>query len=82
MRILISNDDGAFNPALWAMVEAVKDLGDVMVVAPDRDRSGVGAGLTLNDPVRVKSIISPVSGVQAWAVEFLRPTAYRPLSRR
>ncbi|MCH8816195.1 MAG: 5'/3'-nucleotidase SurE [Chloroflexi bacterium] len=69
MRILISNDDGAFNPALWAMVEAVKDLGDVMVVAPDRDRSGVGAGLTLNDPVRVKSIISPVPGVQAWAVE-------------
>ncbi|MDA1258367.1 MAG: 5'/3'-nucleotidase SurE [Chloroflexi bacterium] len=69
MRILISNDDGAFNPALWAMVEAVKDLGEVLVAAPDRDRSGVGAGLTLNDPVRVKSIMSPVSGVEAWAVE-------------
>ncbi|MCH8235620.1 MAG: 5'/3'-nucleotidase SurE, partial [Chloroflexi bacterium] len=69
MRILISNDDGAFNPALWAMVEAVKDLGDVIVVAPDRDRSGVGAGLTLNDPVRAKTIMSPVSGVEAWAVE-------------
>ena len=51
------------------MVEAVKDLGDIIVVAPDRDRSGVGAGLTLNDPVRAKTIMSPVSGVEAWAVE-------------
>lgn len=69
MRILISNDDGAFNPALWAMVEAVKDLGDIIVSAPDRDRSGVGAAITFNDPVRVKSILSPVAGVEAWAVE-------------
>ncbi|MCX8250430.1 MAG: 5'/3'-nucleotidase SurE [Dehalococcoidia bacterium] len=69
MRILISNDDGAFNPALWAMVEAIKDLGDVIVSAPDRDRSGVGAGLTLNDPLRAKLINSPVSGVEAWGVE-------------
>ncbi len=69
MRILISNDDGAFNPALWAMVEAVKDLGDVIVSTPDRDRSGVGAGLTLNDPLRAKLINSPVAGVEAWAVE-------------
>jgi 5'-nucleotidase len=69
LRILISNDDGAFNPALWAMVEAVKDLGDVIVSAPDRDRSGVGASLTLNDPLRAKPINAPVSGVEAWAVE-------------
>ncbi len=69
MRILISNDDGAFNPALWALVEAVKDLGDIIVSAPDRDRSGVGAGLTLNDPLRAKLINPPVSGVEAWAVE-------------
>jgi len=69
LRILISNDAGAFNSALWAMVEVVKDLGDVIVSAPDRDRSGVGSGLTLNDPLRAKSITSPVSGVDAWAVE-------------
>lgn len=69
LRILISNDDGAFNPALWAMVEAVKDLGDIIVSAPDRDRSGAGAAITFNDPVRAKSIMSPVSGVEAWAVE-------------
>ncbi|MDP6822782.1 MAG: 5'/3'-nucleotidase SurE [Dehalococcoidia bacterium] len=69
MRILITNDDGAFNPALWAMVEAVKDLGDVIVSAPDRDRSGVGASLTLNDPLRAKPITSPISGIEAWAVE-------------
>lgn len=69
MRILISNDDGAFNPALWAMVEAVKDLGSIIVSAPDRDRSGVGASLTLNDPIRAKIINPPVSGVEAWAVE-------------
>jgi 5'-nucleotidase len=69
LRILISNDDGAFNPALWTMVEAVKDLGDVIVSAPDRDRSGVGAGLTLNDPLRAKLINSPAADVEAWAVE-------------
>jgi len=69
LRILISNDDGAFNSALWAMVEAVQDLGQVVVSAPDRDRSGVGAALTLNDPIRAKPITAPVPGVDAWAVE-------------
>ncbi|MFW6174608.1 MAG: 5'/3'-nucleotidase SurE [Chloroflexota bacterium] len=69
MRILISNDDGAFSPALWAMVRAVQGLGEVIVSAPDRDRSGVGTGLTLHDPVRVKPIMSPVDGIEAHAIE-------------
>jgi 5'-nucleotidase len=69
MRILVSNDDGIHHPGLHALVRAVAPLGDVIVSAPDRNRSGVGAGLTLHDPVRSRQIGFPVTGVRAYAVE-------------
>jgi 5'-nucleotidase len=68
-RILISNDDGVFHPALWALVRAVKHLGDVVVSAPDRNRSGVGTAMTLHDPVRVNEVPSLEAGVRAFAVQ-------------
>ena len=42
--ILISNDDGVHSPGLRALVEAVRDLGDILVVAPKEQQSSVGRG--------------------------------------
>ena len=69
MRILVTNDDGVHSPGLWALVEALSDLGHVSVVAPDRDMSGVGTAMTLLNVVRVQEITSPVEGVEAVAVQ-------------
>lgn len=69
MKILVTNDDGVHSPGLWALAEALKDQGDVTVVAPDRDQSGVGAAMTLLDVVRAAEIKSPVEGIEAFAVQ-------------
>lgn len=47
MNILISNDDGVFAPGILAAKQAVEDLGNVTVVAPDKNNSSVGRRLTL-----------------------------------
>lgn len=52
MRILISNDDGYQAPGIRALAEALAELGDITVVAPDRDRSGASNSLTLDYPIR------------------------------
>lgn len=54
MRILLSNDDGYFAPGLAALAEAMRPIGDVTVVAPERDRSGASNSLTLDRPLRVR----------------------------
>ncbi len=51
--ILISNDDGIGAPGLQALVAAVEDLGDIVVAAPDRERSAASHSITLNSPLRV-----------------------------
>jgi len=54
MRILLSNDDGYFSPGLAALAEALAGLGDITVVAPERDRSGASNSLTLDRPLTVR----------------------------
>lgn len=53
MRILISNDDGIEAPGIRALATALAAVGEVTVVAPDRDRSGASNSLTLDVPLRV-----------------------------
>jgi 5'-nucleotidase len=54
MRVLVSNDDGVDAPGIRALAEGLRDAGhEVLVVAPDRDRSGASNSLTLDAPVRV-----------------------------
>ncbi|MGE0113478.1 MAG: 5'/3'-nucleotidase SurE [Steroidobacteraceae bacterium] len=53
MKILISNDDGYRAEGLQHLVEAIKSLADVTVVAPERNRSGASNSLTLDVPLRV-----------------------------
>lgn len=53
MRILLSNDDGYLAPGLSRLAQALADLAQVTVVAPDRNRSGSSNSLTLDVPLRV-----------------------------
>jgi 5'-nucleotidase len=53
VRILISNDDGYRARGIIALREGLKGLGDLTVVAPDRNRSGASNSLTLDVPLRV-----------------------------
>ncbi|MQG34004.1 MAG: 5'/3'-nucleotidase SurE [SAR202 cluster bacterium] len=52
MKILVINDDGINAPGIWAAARALRQVGEVVVVAPDRQQSGVGASLTLHSPVK------------------------------
>ncbi|MDQ7038127.1 MAG: 5'/3'-nucleotidase SurE [Aquificota bacterium] len=54
--ILITNDDGYFSEGIKALREALKPLGRVVVVAPDRNLSGVGHSLTFTMPLRMRKI--------------------------
>jgi 5'-nucleotidase len=52
----VSNDDGIHAPGLAALAASLSALGEVYVVAPDRERSAVGHALTLHRPLRVENI--------------------------
>lgn len=56
MRILITNDDGIFAPGLWALQRAFARSHEVTVVAPDRERSAIGHGITLHQPLRAEPV--------------------------
>lgn len=64
MRILISNDDGYRARGINALREALKGLGDLTVVAPDRNRSGASNSLTLDVPLRVGKAEADVYFIQ------------------
>jgi 5'-nucleotidase len=54
MRILLSNDDGYYAPPIALLAELLAPLGEVTVVAPERDRSGASNSLTLDRPLTVR----------------------------
>jgi 5'-nucleotidase len=56
MRFLVSNDDGIQAPGINALRKALEDIGEVTVVAPDRERSATGHGITVTRPLRTKEI--------------------------
>lgn len=63
--ILITNDDGVTAPGIRSLVEAVKDLGKIVVVAPDKPQSGMGHAITIGFPLRLQKV-QLVEGVEAW----------------
>ena len=54
--ILITNDDGITAPGIMNLVESVKDLGKVIVVAPDKPQSGMGHAITIGQPLRLQKV--------------------------
>lgn len=67
MRILLSNDDGIHAPGLKALRRALSQVGEVLVVAPDRERSGTGHGITVHKPLRPQKV-EYSDGTFGWAV--------------
>lgn len=63
--ILITNDDGISAPGIRNLVEAVKDLGKIVVVAPDKPQSGMGHAITIGQPLRLHPV-SVFEGIEAW----------------
>jgi len=54
--ILVTNDDGVSAPGLRALVEAMTEIGRVVVVAPDKPQSGMGHAITIGDPLRIEKV--------------------------
>jgi 5'-nucleotidase len=63
--ILITNDDDITSPGIKALVEAVKHLGRVVVVAPDKPQSGMGHAITIGSPLRMRKL-DMFEGVENW----------------
>lgn len=64
MKILISNDDGYMAPGLHVLAESLAEIGDITVVAPDRNRSGASNSLTLENPLRLDRLESGIYRVE------------------
>lgn len=56
MNILLTNDDGIYADGLWALYKRFRPRHTVTVVAPDRERSAVGHGITLHQPLRATRV--------------------------
>ena len=63
--ILITNDDGLTAPGIRNLVDAVKDLGKIVVVAPDKPQSGMGHAITIGSPIRLHQV-HVFDGIEAY----------------
>lgn len=63
--ILITNDDGITAPGIKSLVEAAKNLGKVVVVAPDKPQSGMGHAITIGKPLRMDKV-DMFGDIEAW----------------
>src|SRR5437870_609959 len=68
MRILVSNDDGAEAPGLRALAEALLELGEVIVCAPDREQSATSRSISLHRPLRIEKV-PPWGEIERWSVD-------------
>ena len=64
--ILITNDDDITSPGIRSLVEAVKGLGKIFVVAPERPQSGMGHAITIGFPLRMNKVNFFGDEVEAW----------------
>ncbi len=68
MHILVTNDDGVTAPGLLALAQAMRDLGTVSILAPDRNWSASGHVKTIDRPLRVREV-QLADGSLAWAAD-------------
>lgn len=69
MKILVTNDDGIFAEGLWALVRELKDIAQVVVVAPDKEQSAIGTAITWRQPIRVRKVKPLIPEVEAYSVK-------------
>lgn len=63
MKILVSNDDGINSEGLDSLAISLRELGEVVVVAPDRDQSAASHSLSLHRPLRIERISESIYSV-------------------
>ncbi len=65
--ILVTNDDGVTAPGIRSLIEAVQDLGKVIVVAPDSPQSGMGHAVSITKPLRLDRVdVFDDLNIEAW----------------
>ncbi|MFY9175686.1 MAG: 5'/3'-nucleotidase SurE [Peptococcia bacterium] len=67
MQILITNDDGIMAPGIQELARKMSQVGEVIVSAPMEEQSAIGHGITIRDPIRIRSMNFP-NITKAWAV--------------
>jgi len=65
--ILITNDDGVTAPGIAALVDAVRDLGKIVVIAPDKAQSGMGHAITIGSPLRMVRVNNFGDNIEAYS---------------
>ena len=68
MRILITNDDGINAPGIRLLAEWAKSIGEVTVVAPKVEQSGMSHAIQFIDPIEIKKVPF-IDGVEAWSMD-------------
>lgn len=68
MRILISNDDGIFSEGIYVLAKSLISLGEVIVIAPDSEKSATGHAITMHHPLRVSKTKFFDLDIEAYAV--------------
>lgn len=68
LNILISNDDGIYSKGIYELAKALKSLGKIFVVAPDKEQSATGHAITMHQPLRSKKINFFDTDIDAWWV--------------
>ena len=67
-NILIVNDDGIQSPGVEALALAMDSIGSITIVAPDQEQSAKSHSITLNDPIRLRSV-NLKRGLRGWSVK-------------
>lgn len=80
--ILVTNDDGVASPGLHALARAMRPLGEVWVVAPDRERTAVGHALTLHKPLRITRVARRVFAVNGTPTDCVNLAVKKLLRKR
>ena len=69
MRILVTNDDGILSEGLWILVKELRNIAQVIAVAPDREQSAIGTAVTLRQVLRVQKVRPLVPEVETYSVD-------------
>lgn len=68
MRILITNDDGIFTEGIYKLAKHMQSKGEVLVVAPDSERSATGHAITMHSPLTVKKVDFFDTKIEAYSI--------------
>jgi 5'-nucleotidase len=80
--ILVSNDDGVRAPGLQALAEALAEVADVLVAAPDRERSAAAHSISLDHPLRVEEVSPKVFAIDGTPVDCVYLALHHLVPRR